>query len=1008
MAEIERVDVFQFMSLRPPASVDEAVLQRDYIHDAPRDSGKATDVPQEVGGESAIARLVVDEVFCNGSTDDDIVQRLVDLLPMVTVVCADDPPSEDAPAEETTAENSPPRRVGLAALADLGAAHRFPDGMFRRVPDRPEAVLEPGVAAKLARARTEMLMAAKANPFYAQKPYDALSDLFDSTPLVDYVFDGARLAQGFWEHRRRLFDALYTLYILRRRVTIDLGPITAAVTMLHALEWLATDRFLTSASKLKRNTLPPKHQKLLAWLESRLPELRDGGLIPGAPPVLVGGGDDLRRLLTAAPIIHPIFSRLSRLRTPFNQIQPLGVGDLKVVKQWLVEYVPGEISHVATVMKGETNERTTRRLDKTEEQFASMSERSGETTTDTQTTDRLELKREAENVVKTELQARADANLTFKPNTMIQIGVSGSLAYGRSTQDSAKSAQQLAREVIDKAVSRVQTRVTDQRSITRAFENEETVKHGFTNTKGTGHINGFYRFIDKRYCAQLFNYGKRLMFEFIVPEPAGFLVESRLRAFEAATDAPTRPKRSEPEVLNLGFTASQIDRLKWQELRGKYDLSSLGPYPEDLKRVLLVNTETSTVFFEEKDIVGTNDKWWAKSYAVRLDAPGYEIRRVRRSGSLYYVEGHPSGPPRWRDHNFYNLWLNGQLVKQEDHSASDYRAFYTPNDDIDLTSAPIPVVGSENVLALEFQQVKNYALTFSLELAPSADHIAAWRTNVFKAVQAKEQELVDAHNREAELVYNAELADYRRAVQALRATAINDLLQGGAEATNRRVILRELRRLCLAELTKEFDADTSNDRLSDLETVGTWDVKFSMRKPKVTENSDRSVTFGYEPQTGDAKYPATRLDEARTKGHQVQFLEQAFEWDLLGFLFYPYFWATPPKWVDLMSREDDADPTYTAFLQAGSARVLVAVSPGYEDAVIHYLATGEPWDGGEAPVIGDPLYVPLYEELRDETDDLQNATAEGEPWSFVVPTSLVYLDGGDKLPVIGAGAGESS
>jgi len=101
-----------------------------------------------------------------------------------------------------------------------------------------------------------------------------------------------------------------------------------------------------------------------------------------------------------------------------------------------------------------------------------------------------------------------------------------------------------------------------------------------------------------------------------------------------------------------------------------------------------------------------------------------------------------------------------------------------------------------------------------------------------------------------------------------------------------------------------------------------------------------------------------------------------------------------------VSRSDDADPTYMAFLQAGAARVLVSVSPGYEHAVMHYLATAQPWDGGDAPAIGDPLYVAIYEELRNQQDSLADATPEGEPWPFVVPTSLTYLEGGDPLPAL--------
>ncbi len=46
----------------------------------------------------------------------------------------------------------------------------------------------------------------------------------------------------------------------------------------------------------------------------------------------------------------------------------------------------------------------------------------------------------------------------------------------------------------------------------------------FDNTKGDDdNIVGVYRYIDNVYSAQIVNYGKRLMLEFIIPEPAAFL-----------------------------------------------------------------------------------------------------------------------------------------------------------------------------------------------------------------------------------------------------------------------------------------------------------------------------------------------------------------------------------------------------------------------------------------------------------------------------------------------------
>jgi hypothetical protein len=343
--------------------------------------------------------------------------------------------------------------------------------------------------------------------------------------------------------------------------------------------------------------------------------------------------------------------------------------------------------------------------------------------------------------------------------------------------------------------------------------------------------------------------------------------------------------------------------------------------------------------------------------------------------------------------------VNGYRVKAETLSRSDPPLKFL-DAEFPVPVDARPIIGGKVNVGIEVFNLASYSLSVRLVLKPSATSLSDWQTLIYNAVRAKEQEVVDAENRETVLRYQSDLGDYYRALRELRGTGVNGLLQGESTLANRRIMDRELRRHCLAELTMEFDADWSNDRVSPIETIAEHDVDISFQKMKVDAGNPGTTTFEWKPETHKAHYPETKLSEARRKGTVVQFLEQAFDWDNLSYLFYPYFWATRPKWVDLMSRADDADATYTAFLQAGSARVLVSVTPGYEHAVAHYLATGEPWDGGAAPVIGDPLFVAVYQELRNEQDNLADAVPEGKPWPFVLPTSLTYLDGGDPLPAI--------
>jgi hypothetical protein len=150
---------------------------------------------------------------------------------------------------------------------------------------------------------------------------------------------------------------------------------------------------------------------------------------------------------------------------------------------------------------------------------------------------------------------------------------------------------------------------------------------------------------------------------------------------------------------------------------------------------------------------------------------------------------------------------------------------------------------------------------------------------------------------------------------------------------------------------------------------------------------------------GGANPPDFDIFDAVGEGKTIQFFEQAFEWENLTYLFYPYFWARRSQWME-KSTTFDVDPLFTQFRQAGSARVVLPVHPAYNDAVMYFLENnGAIWRGGEPPSLNDPLFISLAEELRNQTDDLANATPEGEPWEVVLPTTLVYLQQGVELPV---------
>jgi hypothetical protein len=95
------------------------------------------------------------------------------------------------------------------------------------------------------------------------------------------------------------------------------------------------------------------------------------------------------------------------------------------------------------------------------------------------------------------------------------------------------------------------------------------------------------------------------------------------------------------------------------------------------------------------------------------------------------------------------------------------------------------------------------------------------------------------------------------------------------------------------------------------------------------------LTEAWHPQLADfgsirkTGFPEVDFGKARDEAEEIQFLEQAFEWPYMMYSLYPYYWADQPSWPGLAQIED-TDPLHAEFLQAGAARVVVPVRPGYE------------------------------------------------------------------------------
>ncbi|MDQ3776905.1 MAG: hypothetical protein M3461_22425 [Pseudomonadota bacterium] len=621
-------------------------------------------------------------------------------------------------------------------------------------------------------------------------------------------------------------------------------------------------------------------------------------------------GDHLKGGILSS-VLFPLFLGGGNVR---GSIKPLGIGDLKVVKQKLKKYAAGEVAHIENVLRGEYKERKHRVLDRTEETLTIATETEEETTKDTQTTERFELKKESEKTIQEQMSVQAGVTVSGSYG-MVTFGAHGDFAYSTSSQESSKSASNFAREVIDKSVSRIQKKTREERVTKTLHEVEELNTHGIDNKDKPDHVTGIYRWVDKYYEAQIYNYGKRMMFEFIIPEPAAFLEYAQTH----------QPKKDivPPVPLSATLTHKDIREWNYQTYIRDYLVQGCSPPPPEYKLV------TATMASEAKIENGTA---LAKSSKELVVPDGYTIGDLGFSMSAIYVLGGPQiRLSIGNDDGSFALTNNAAKRRQDAVVGSVYLG---PYDGI------VPV-------SINCYDVNSFFVNVTATCYRRWEKYETWQIQTFEKIVA---------------AYQALQATYEQKIAAQKAQQ-GIVIHGQNPLINRETEKTELKKSCVKMLLDTW-------------VFGSFDA--------MKQTKDNAPDFD--------------IFDAVKEGKQVQFFEQAFEWENMTYLFYPYFWGRQNQWIHKVTTFD-TDPVFTRFLQAGSARVVIPVHTAYNDAVMYFLENnGAIWSGGDAPLLNDPLFISLADELRNQTDDLGHATPEGDPWEVVLPTTLVYLQKDAELP----------
>ncbi|KAL8788557.1 MAG: hypothetical protein Q9213_001630 [Squamulea squamosa] len=252
-----------------------------------------------------------------------------------------------------------------------------------------------------------------------------------------------------------------------------------------------------------------------------------------------------------------------------GKLVSIGVADLVVVRQQLKEYETTDISHIENVLKGETKTTEYTNTRKLEEILINESEVTTTEEDELTSTSRYELSTEVKATLKEDSSIKASLSAKYGGIVEISASAEGSLSREKTTANS--TATKFSRDITERSAKKIAERVLQRSTVTLTNETIEKNTRGFNNTSGTDNVSGVYTYLNKVYEAQCWKLGMRAMYDFMVPEPASFLIEAMAKNAQDATvlEAPGKFDMKPGDILEDN----------WQALSAQYGTSDVGPPP---------------------------------------------------------------------------------------------------------------------------------------------------------------------------------------------------------------------------------------------------------------------------------------------------------------------------------------------------------------------------------------------------------------------------------------------
>lgn len=633
-----------------------------------------------------------------------------------------------------------------------------------------------------------------------------------------------------------------------------------------------------------------------------------------------------------------------------------GVADYRRVEQDWESYEPAEIAHIENMLAGETKERDTRHLRRKEESYTIETIKEEEALRDVQTTERFAMQNETQTVIEKDLAGYIDAKVSGAA-----YAVNAGVSFSVSSSESKNSAEQYAKEVINRATSRIMQRYREERTVKVLEEFEDINKHSINNAVDVGglaipdNLVGIYRWINKKIQYKLVNYGRRLILQFNVPEPAAFQLHTKTNISQTAVNMVEQPIDPVNEgILINGVqkflkSANDLDANNYQQWAGLYK-ADIAPIPDEFVYVNKTCSQTAD---------GNSSNWAAYSDNTMALPEGYFANQLD-----YYFHQRNSNDANITIEDC-NFWIN----------TTDVAGWNITMKNTNKSTVGISVMTKSN----------DWTMKVHIKCKICPETYAKWQLDTFiKILSAYKKLLQEAESKIEEL----------KTSQTFELSNSNPL-------ELREIEMNELKKGCIQILNENY-----------VEATTGYNTFYEIFNAMRYKNPDLNNLWSFYPHNPNPLinqfgYPEFINCGTIQEGKVIHFFENAFDWKLISYKFNPYFYAQKKRWMYLNQLHHD-DLLFSNFLKAGSATVLVPVKPGYEKMVATFIESGYISEGLDSvysieeaiDALIDVTLNPLYDYDGDgsifEADGITPDAGDVPPtWSSVVPTNLVMLQKAD-------------